>query len=479
MIAPRRFFPINEASLACVVVLLCGALHQLYARETVNDVTMLNPIVVAKVEIPTTLGEIVSAIKRTPGPISIGGSRHSQGGQISEENSLHLDMRKFNRVVAFDPKGKTITVESGITWRDIQELIDPYNLSVMIMQTYSNFTVGGSLSVNCHGRYVGAGPIILSVRRIQIVLPDGSVVEASPQKNSNIFDGALGVITEATLQLVDNTKIQRVADTVPISHYKNYFFEKIRNSPPAVFHNGDLYPPFYNTVRAVTWNVTDKPVTVLQRLIGRHEDYSVHQRMIWFVSESPFGKLFREFIADPLIYLGHPIVWRNHEASYDAAELEPVSRTKSTYVLQEYFVPVNQFDAFYPKLVAILKQHHVNVMNISIRHARQDPGSLLAWTKTEVFAFVLYYKQGTASRDKTAVGLWTQELIDAALSVHGSYYLPYQIHATDEQFERAYPQFQKFFALKASVDPENKFRNKLWDAYYPKSSPHNKTDQVQ
>ena len=51
-------------------------------------------------------------------------------------------------------------------WCDIQRFVDPHDLSVAIMQTYANFTVGGSLSVNVHGRYVGQGPLILSVRAI-------------------------------------------------------------------------------------------------------------------------------------------------------------------------------------------------------------------------------------------------------------------------------------------------------------------------
>jgi FAD/FMN-containing dehydrogenase len=40
------------------------------------------------------------------------------------------------------------------------------------MQSYDNFTVGGSLSVNAHGRYVGLGPIVLSVKSIRLVLAD-------------------------------------------------------------------------------------------------------------------------------------------------------------------------------------------------------------------------------------------------------------------------------------------------------------------
>jgi FAD/FMN-containing dehydrogenase len=445
----------------------------LSAGEVINDVTQLNPIVVDEVIAPVSIQQICAAVKNAKGAVSIGGARHSQGGQIATEHSLYLDMRSFNQIVAFDPEKKTITVQAGITWRDIQDKIDPYNLSVSIMQSYANFTVGGSLSVNCHGRYVGAGPIILSVKAIKVVLADGSVVEATPASHGDVFYatiggyGGIGVIVEATLKLTDNARVERRDEVMPISRYKDYFFAKIRSDPKAVFHNGDIYPPSFNTVRAVTWSETEKPVTNKDRLIGRNENYWLNRQLIWMTSVLPFGKWLRQHVIDPLVYLRDPVVWRNHEASYDVAELEPASRKDSTYVLQEYFVPVGRFDEFYPKMAGILNRHQVNVMNISVRYARQDPGSLLAWAKSEVFAFVLYYKQGTTEADKAAVSDWTRELIDAALSVDGSYYLPYQIHATAGQFSKAYPRAKEFFALKARLDPKNKFRNKLWNAYYP------------
>jgi hypothetical protein len=50
----------------------------------------------------------------------------------------------------------------------------------------------------------------------------------------------------------------------------------------------------------------------------------------------------------------------------------------------------------------------------------------------------VYYKQRTDDITKKEVGIWARELIDAALSVSGSYYLPYQLHATQDQFEKAY-----------------------------------------
>src|SRR5688572_1787842 len=65
-------------------------------NKRVNDVTQLNPIQVGREIQPTSIDEIVEAIQTTTGPISIGGGRFSMGGQTGYENSLHIDMRKFN-----------------------------------------------------------------------------------------------------------------------------------------------------------------------------------------------------------------------------------------------------------------------------------------------------------------------------------------------------------------------------------------------
>ena len=438
----------------------------------INDVSQLNPIAVGEAIAPTTTEEIVEAVKGHGGPISVGGARHSMGGQIATAGALHIDMRRFDRILSFSPADKTITVQAGTRWRQIQERIDEANLSVAIMQTYANFTVGGSLSVNVHGRYVGLGPIILSVKSLKVVLADGSLVEASPAHNADIFNGViggyggLGVITEATFGLADNVRVKREDRTMPIAEYRAYFTDRVRGSPVAVFHNADIYPNAYETVRAITYSKTDAPVTVQERLLPWGSSYRLDRLAYWVDSTWPFGKAARQYVVDPIRFRNQPVTWRNYEASYDAAELEPASRTNSTYVLEEYFVPVDRFDDFVPQMRQVFQRHGVNVINISIRHSKQDAGSLLAWARSEVFAFVVYYKQGTGEAARKEVGVWTRELIDAALSVGGSYYLPYQLQATREQFLRAYPRAGEFFELKRRLDPANKFRNELWDKYY-------------
>ncbi len=438
----------------------------------VNDITQLNPIEVTRVVQPTTIKEIVDAIKSSSGPISIGGGRYSQGGQIAYPDSLHLDMRAFNKVLALDTARKQITVQSGITWRDLQEVIDTENLSIKIMQTYANFTVGGSLSVNVHGRYIGEGPIIRSVESIKLIKANGEMVTASPTENSTLFYGAIGgyggiaVIAEVTLNLVDNVKVKRYTEKMNIQNYKEYFSANIRHDQNVIFHNADIYPPNFTDVRSVSWLNTNDPLTVEQRLIPKNKEYSWQPKVAKFVADSNFGKWIRQYALEPMLYSFDAVQWRNYEASYDVNELEPSNRAAQTYALREYFVPVDNFDSFAIKMAAIFKKHEANIINVSIRHALPDSGSLLAWARTEVFAFVVYYRQETSESAQHEVKLWSREIIDAVIEENGAYYLPYQLHATTEQFFKAYPRANDFFELKIKVDPDYRFRNKLWQQHY-------------
>jgi FAD/FMN-containing dehydrogenase len=437
----------------------------------VAEVTALYPVNMRKAVTPHTVEEISRAVAESPGPVSIGGGRYSMGGQTATPDGLQLDLREFNGVVQLDTVARTITVHSGARWRDVQRAIDPAGLSVKIMQTYNTFTVGGALSVNAHGRYIGQGPLIRSVRAITIVLADGSVVRASATEHPELFFGAiggygaLGVIADVTLDLAPDVHVKRFDRTLPVTGYLGYFRREVQPDSNVIFHNADIYPPAYETVHSVSYARTSDPLTISEHVQPQDQGSRLHRTIYRIISGGRMGSWIRQHVVDPWIFHGHPVAWRNYEASYDVSELEPASRSADTYVLQEYFVPADSLPQFVPRMGQILRAHHVNVVNVSIRHALPDLGTYLAWAPTEVFAYVLYYKQRTDPKSQREVGKWTRELVDAAIHLGGRYYLPYQPHATREQFARAYPHASDLFALKRRVDPTNKFTNTLWDLY--------------
>jgi FAD/FMN-containing dehydrogenase len=462
----RRFLEI-----AAVSSLSALAASRAAAKDRViNDVSQLNSVRIAEERRPRSTDEVRAALRAWSGSVSVGGGRFSMGGQIAAIDSLHLDMRAMKQLVSFDAPHRRIRVQAGMTWRDLQDVIDPSDLSVKIMQSYSNFTVGGSVSVNCHGRYVGRGPLANSVQALQLVTAEGEVLKLTRSQDRELFRavfggyGGLGVITEIELELEANARIELLVQDVALDRYPAFFREKVLPDARIVLHNADLTPPNFAAPRAISWVTTDKPLTQADRLIPRGLDYNLEKNAIWAITELPGGDRLRESIVGRRL---ETVTWRNYEASLDTASLEPRTRSVSTYLLQEYFIPVGNFQPFAQEMARILKARKVNALNVSIRHSPADTESLMKWAPTEVFAFVIYYKQRNLQQASDAVGVWTRELIDAALANGGRYYLPYRLDATRAQFERAYPEARAFAALKAHVDPSNRFRNLLWDKYLP------------
>ncbi|GAB7549346.1 FAD-binding oxidoreductase [Cupriavidus sp. 8B] len=439
----------------------------------VDDVSQLNPIRVAQLATPASTAQIQQALRKSAGPVSIGGARFSMGGQVAMADSLHLDMRGMNRLVWLDVAGRRARVQAGMRWRDLQEILDPHDLAVKVMQSYSDFSVGGSVSVNCHGRYVGAGPVVESVRALQLVGADGNVRELSRNKDAALFRavvggyGGLGVISEVELDLAVNGVIARHAQRVTLPDYPAFFRDQVVGNPAVVLHNADLAPPDFDQPLAVSWIASDAKLTQSERLVPRKLNYAREQNLIWAVSELPGSQWLRERYAEENLLRERAVVHRNYEASLDTASLEPRTRIFSTYLLQEYFIPVAAFLPFARRMADILRRYQVNALNISIRHSPPDTTTLLAWAPTEVFSFVLYYKQRSSQSADFATRQWTQHLINAALDAGGRYYLPYRLHATPDQFLRAYPEAAAFARIKKQVDPAYRFRNQLWEKYLP------------
>ncbi|HET9822400.1 MAG TPA: FAD-binding oxidoreductase [Burkholderiaceae bacterium] len=442
-------------------------------RLVVNNVTGLYAVEVARVAAPRSIDELSKLVTAWPGQVAVGGGRYSMGGQIAIRGGLHVDLRRLNGLVWLHPASKTVRVQAGMRWRDLQDLLDPVGLAVMTMQSYANFTVGGSVSVNAHGRYVGHGPVGHSVRALQIMLADGTVVESSRTLRPELFRaaiggyGAVGVITEVELDVTDNVRIERAVESVALERYVEHVSSAVLSRPDAVLHNADLLPPGFDAPVSVTWYRApdDRPLTEPARLVERGRAYTLEQNVIWAMTEVPGGRRLRQAVVHPLLTSKPSVKWLNHEASLDAAELEPRTRAVSTYVLQEYFVPAREFLGFAREMARILRSHNVEALNVSIRHTSADRDALLAWAREDVFSFVLYFKQRTWQSARRSVERWTRELTDSVIRHEGCYYLPYQLHASREQFEACYPHAEQLRAVKRSFDPAGKWSNELWRKY--------------
>ena len=82
-----------------------------------------------------------------------------------------------------------------------------------------------------------------------------------------------------------------------------------------------------------------------------------------------------------------------------------------------------------------------------------------------MLAIVLYLNQTTDREGHDRMVRVTREVIDLSTRHRGRFFLPYQLHYSREQLERAYPEIGAFFAARREFDPQGLFTNTLAERF--------------
>jgi D-lactate dehydrogenase (cytochrome) len=150
-----------------------------------------------------------------------GGMTYTGGYTPPHEHSVIVDTSRLDRIVEISAEDMFITVEAGVTWKQIHEALVPHHLRLPFFGTFSGAraTVGGGLSNGAlfHGtaRYGTGADGVLG---LEVVLADGSMLKTGqagfggrpfyrtygPDLTGLFLHdcGALGVKVEASLRLI-------------------------------------------------------------------------------------------------------------------------------------------------------------------------------------------------------------------------------------------------------------------------------------
>ncbi len=445
--------------------------------DVFNDVSRLNPTNVRQIFQPTTVEEIQSevleALKLNLN-ISIAGRRHSQGGQQSCHNCIVLDMLRFNKILSLNIKDRVLRVQSGATWDQIQRYINPFHLSVKVMQTSNIFTVGGSLSANVHGRDARYGHMRNTVRSLRLLLADARIVNVSRDENPDLFRlvigglGLFGVILDVDIELTDNDVYEKQSKIMDYKMYPNYFRSSIQTDPDTWLHFAALsIAPGDQFLREMIVTSYRKSQKELKNLALSEETHVLRDRTLLGLSRSyAWGKKLRWQLQKMLAKNSgkEPLTSRNNAMRNPVKFLDYYS-SKDTDILQEYFVPIDRFVEFVDGLREIVKKDRINLLHVGIRHVPADNEGYLSYARKDSIALVLYMNQKLSAQGKTEAASWTRRLVDLVLKCDGTYYLVYQLYPTREQLQAAYPSIYELFRQKKIYDPQLRFMNKFYETY--------------
>src|SRR6185312_11921050 len=104
---------------------------------------------------------------------------------------------------------------------------------------------------------------------------------------------AVAVIANVELQLADNVTVKRKQVKMKRAEYGS-FFNAIKSDHHIIFHNGDIYPPHYKNVRAVSWIITDDKPTTKTRMMPLAAAYPIERYLIGAFAKNDVGKWRRE-----------------------------------------------------------------------------------------------------------------------------------------------------------------------------------------
>jgi glycolate oxidase len=152
-----------------------------------------------------------------------GGGSNRTGMLVPVYGGIVVDTIRMNQVIAVDVANLYVTVQSGITLKELENRLAEYNLWLTQEQgSLRVATVGGSISTSGFSRRNHKyGTIADRVMSLEAVLADGSILRTGPKvlytstgyRLHQLFigsEGTLGVITEATLRVEPIPEAQEI-----------------------------------------------------------------------------------------------------------------------------------------------------------------------------------------------------------------------------------------------------------------------------
>ncbi len=395
----------------------------------------------------------------------MGGQSLLRGGWVLDTlpmNSMHLDETR-----------QVMRVGAGATWRDVIPFLNAAGFSPAIMQSNHDFTIGGSLSVNCHGWQSNRQPIADTIKSLRLLTAGGTVVTCDHRENSELLRltlggyGLFGVILDAEISVVPNVRYTPNFVSVATRDYATSFWKLVyaAGSPvemaygrlsvaPGSFLEEALIGTFVpdSRSRGAVLPLSRPRLSGLERAIFRNSE------------NSDTGKALRWWLEEDI---GPPLakpVSRNSLLNEPAAVFANAT-SESTDILQEYFVPQDRLWEFVRAARKIIRRADADLLNVTVRDVRRDTRSVLSYAREDVFGLVMLFVQDRSAAGEQRMRKLTREMIDAAIAAGGTFYLPYRLHATDAQLRRAYPAWEKVVSAKRNYDPQGIFDNGLYQRY--------------
>lgn len=388
---------------------------------------------------PGTVEELQELVKKLDKQKALG-STHCFN-DIADSPKNQISTKKLNKIIELNKEDKTLTVEAGARYGDFATSLHEQGYALRNLASLPHITVAGACTTATHGSGVNNGNLATQVVSIELVKPDGSLVNidrSHPDFYGVIVGlGALGIITKVTLEVEATFDVrQDVFLDLPLESVVSNF-GKIMSSGYSV----SLFTDWMNNNVSEVW--------VKRRMDGEIIDLGTdfYGAKAATKNVAPILNFSAEVCTDQM---GVPGPWYNRLPHFKMG----FTPSAGEELQSEYFVPREKaVDA----LLAIEKlkdEIYPHILISEIRSIAADDFWMSPCYKQDCITIHTTWKQ----KPKEVMALLPK--IEAALTPFNVKPHWGKLFSIDSKtLQGRYEKYPDFLALVKSYDPSGKFKN--------------------
>lgn len=161
-------------------------------------------------ERPAGVSELAGVLERAAEAgrrVRVAGSGHSFTALVPTDGTL-VSMERMNRVLDVDPASGLVRVQAGIRIAELNAALERHGLALENLGDIDRQTIAGATATGTHGTGGSLRNLSAPIRSVELMCADGTLLTLDAEHDPDAFRaarvslGALGVVTALTLEAV-------------------------------------------------------------------------------------------------------------------------------------------------------------------------------------------------------------------------------------------------------------------------------------
>lgn len=384
------------------------------------------------------------------------GAGHSFTG-IAVAPGVLLELDDLQGLVSADRASGRVTLLAGTRLHRIPALLAPFGLAMENLGDIDRQSISGAISTGTHGTGAGFGGLAAQVVGATLVTAAGEFLRVDDEHNAEMLPavalglGALGILTEVTLQCVPAFAMEAIDEPAPLDDVLANLDHRAEASDHFEFYW------FPHTDVALTKRQTRVPESTRRQplpVIGRWIDETLLSngvyRLVCAAGQvapaitPPFNRLAVKLTGDR----------RYTELSHRVLTQSRTVRFRE----MEYALPADHVVPAFRAVRALIEQRGWRIeFPIEVRFAAADD----RWLSTahgRDTGYIAVHRYWRADPSEYF------EAVEQIMLEHGGRPHWGKLHTlTADRLRESYPRFDDFTALRDQLDPDRRFTNRYLD----------------